>query len=92
MALGLKYGFTRPEGKDAAYTIAREFTSRFKEAKGSLLCRELIGYDISLPQDFQVAKDRDLFKKICPQLVRKAAEIVSELYANPVCHPVCHPV
>ena len=65
------------------YRIAREFTHRFMEDRGSILCRELIGYDISIPEGFQAAKERDLFKKICPQLVRRAVQIVMDLYANP---------
>ena len=79
MALGLKYGYTAPEGRDAAYGIAQEFMHRFEERHGSLACRELIGFDITTPQSRALAQQSGVFESICPRLVRDAAEIVASL-------------
>ena len=82
MALGLKYGYTAPDGREATYAIAQEFMSRFEEKHGSLTCRELIGFDILLPEDRERAQEAGVFENICPRLVRDAAEIVQALLAK----------
>jgi C_GCAxxG_C_C family probable redox protein len=76
MALGLKYGYTAPDGKDAMYRIAQEFMRIFKESHGSLACRDLIGFDITTPENRERAQQSGVFQKICPGLVRDAVEIV----------------
>ena len=49
MAVGLKLGSTTPEGKAESYRIANDFLKQFEERHPSLLCRDLIGYDLSDP-------------------------------------------
>jgi C_GCAxxG_C_C family probable redox protein len=82
MALGLKYGYTAPEGRDATYGIAREFMRRFEEKHGTTLCRELIGCDISTPEGLQKAHELGVTESVCPKVVRDAAEIVQALLAK----------
>jgi C_GCAxxG_C_C family probable redox protein len=79
MALGLKYGYTAPEGRDATYGIAQEFMHRFEEQHGSVACRDLLGFDISTPENRERAQQSGVFQNICPGLVRDAVEIVQEL-------------
>ncbi len=81
MALGLKFGFTSPDGKDATYSIAMDFMRRFKERHGSLVCSELIGFDISTRENREQAKNAGVFTSVCPLLVCDAAEIVQEMLA-----------
>ena len=50
MVLGLKFGnyhYNAPEEKASAYKIAEEFMNRFIEKNGTVVCRELLGYDVS---------------------------------------------
>ena len=70
MALGLARGNTTPEKKDETYRIAEEFIERFQELHESILCRELIGLDISTPDGLQNGKESGVFKSICPGLVK----------------------
>jgi C_GCAxxG_C_C family probable redox protein len=82
MVLGLKYSQTQAEDKPAKerlYAIAREFMARFEARNGSILCRELLGYDISSPEGMQLIKDKGLFTSLCPRLVSNAVEIVEQL-------------
>jgi C_GCAxxG_C_C family probable redox protein len=79
MALGLKYGYTSPEDKDATYGIAQEFMHLFEEQHGSLTCRELIGFDITTPERRALAQQSGVFENICPHLVGDAVEIVASL-------------
>jgi C_GCAxxG_C_C family probable redox protein len=79
LTLGLARGADTPAGKDQIYRLSQEFMNRFEAKHGTLLCRELIGCDISTPSGSQEAMDKKVFVTICPALVREAAEIVQAL-------------
>lgn len=79
MALGLARGTDTPASKEVIYRLSQELMRRFKEGHGSILCRDLLGYDISTPAGHDVAAEKGVFRSICPALVRAAAEIVQEL-------------
>ena len=78
MTLGLARGSDTAETKDETYRMAEDFIRRFRERNDSILCRELIGIDISTPEGLQSARDTGVFKSICPGLVMDAAELVAE--------------
>lgn len=78
MVLGLGKGNATPETKDETYRLAEGYIRRFQELHGSILCRELTGYDISNPDEFQKARESRVFYDTCPGLVKDAAELVSE--------------
>jgi C_GCAxxG_C_C family probable redox protein len=67
------------EGRKAAYDAVTSFAQRFKQRHGSVICRELLGCDISTPEGSSAAKERGLFQTTCVELVRGAAELVEEL-------------
>jgi C_GCAxxG_C_C family probable redox protein len=79
LTLGLARGADTPAGKDQIYRLSQEFMRRFEEKHGTILCRELIGCDISTPSGSQKAMDKKVFVTICPALVREAAEVVQAL-------------
>jgi C_GCAxxG_C_C family probable redox protein len=79
LALGLANGAETPAGKDEIYRLSQEFLQRFEAKHGTLLCRDLIGCDISTPQGWQKARETGKFTTTCPLLVRDAAELVQEL-------------
>lgn len=81
MVLGLKYGpqDTADTSKEAVYAKVTDFSSRFEGRCDSLLCRDLLDCDISTPAGQQQAADKNLFKTVCPEMVRVAAEILEEL-------------
>ena len=81
MVLGLRHGKgadTDPEKKQQTYAAVRQFFDAFREKYGSLVCRDLLGLDLSVPEDYQRAKDEELFKKICPKFVEYAAELLDK--------------
>jgi C_GCAxxG_C_C family probable redox protein len=78
MTLGLARGNAVTEMKDETYRLAEAFLQRFRECHGTILCRELIGYDISMPTGLQAARNQRVFKTICPRLVEDATELVGE--------------
>ena len=82
MVLGLKYGAVAAadkDGKENTYAQVREFARRFAERHGSVVCKDLLGYDISTPEGLQAVKAHNLFKTRCAQLVRDAAEMLEAM-------------
>lgn len=79
MVLGLQKGNVIPEDKENTYRIAGEFVRLFKERHGSILCNELIGYDISTSAGLQTAREKNLFTTICPALVKETTELLAEI-------------
>lgn len=73
MVLGLQYAGTRPEDREQIYRIARDFIDQFETQHGSMICKELLGYDISTPAGLQAARDNGVFETICPVLVDETA-------------------
>lgn len=82
MVLGLKYGHSDAENaeeKGRAYQIAEEFMNRFMEQKGTVVCRELLGYDLSKSEDMEKIQELNLFQTTCPEMVRCATKIVEQM-------------
>ena len=55
-----------------------QFLEEFEERKGSYLCRDLLGCDLSTEEGRTYAKAHGLFGTLCPEMVRTAAEIVGD--------------
>jgi len=51
----------------------------FTIAFDSIVCRELLGCDISKPEGAANAKENGLFASVCPKMVGDAAEILEEM-------------
>jgi C_GCAxxG_C_C family probable redox protein len=82
MVLGLKYGSDRTYGNEAklnTYKLIREFTKKFKDRNGSILCKDVLDCDISTAEGYQAAKEKELFSTVCPKIVQDAAEILEEM-------------
>lgn len=85
MVLGLKYGHfdaADSEQKSRAYSIAVEYTKRSKEANGSIVCRDLLGYDLSKPDEMACIKEKGLFVDVCPKAIKSAVEILESVLAE----------
>ncbi len=90
LALGLREGAPAattptPESKAALYARVGEFIAHFKARHGSIVCRDLLGCDISTPEGREQAQTRNLHQTLCRELVRSAAEILAAMAAEP--HP-----
>ena len=81
MALGLACGSASSdkEEKDKTYLLAEDFIRRFREKHDTILCRELIGYDISKPDELLKAREGQVFSSACPRFVKDATELVEEI-------------
>lgn len=82
MLIGLNYGKVNEEdnaARDKTYSLVQEFTRRFKVINGSVKCKELLGYDLSIPEDLNIVREKQLFDTLCPKFVRDSAEIIEDL-------------
>jgi C_GCAxxG_C_C family probable redox protein len=81
MALGIKYGTNEPslEKRLKAYEFAQEFYKQFETKHGSVLCRELIGYDLSNPKELEKVQKTKVYEEKCANFVRTAVEILISL-------------
>ncbi|OHB62833.1 MAG: hypothetical protein A2Y76_14705 [Planctomycetes bacterium RBG_13_60_9] len=82
MVLGLKHAGANCDQRDCrenVYAAIREFTAKFQQRDHTVICKELLGCDISTPEGADRAKREGLFRTICPRLVQDAAEILEEM-------------
>lgn len=85
LVLGLKYGNYHSGDKDEiskAYNISVEFNKRFCERNNSIVCKELLGYDFSIPEHRKIIREQNIMMQICPQMVTDAVEIVEQLISD----------
>ncbi|MCW0483854.1 C-GCAxxG-C-C family protein [Gaoshiqia sediminis] len=80
LVIGMKHGHAvpDPEAKAATKAHIRGFNSRFAEIHGSLLCRELLGVNISTPEGQQLARARDVFNRLCPRFIETACKLLED--------------
>ncbi len=81
MVMGLRHAMVREgdsQAKKKNYDEASKFMDEFKKLNGSLICRELLGCDLSTPEGSKMAADRKLTTTLCPKLVRSAVEILEK--------------
>ncbi len=82
MVIGLQRSKTRQgddDSREFAYSRAQEFMEQFVGRNRSLLCRDLLGVDVSTPEGMAKVRTENLFAKICPKYVKDAAEILEGL-------------
>ncbi|MEM3013774.1 MAG: C-GCAxxG-C-C family protein [Candidatus Bathyarchaeia archaeon] len=81
MALGAKFGINEPsaEKRLKTYEVSRRFFEEFKKRNGSVLCRELIGYNLSDSVEYEKAVKDSVFHKKCVEYVKTAIMILLEI-------------
>ena len=72
MALGLKYG----DDKTRSNMICEKFLDEFENENGSIICRDLLAKGV------KHAVDNNLFKELCPKMVKSAAEIAHSILSD----------
>jgi len=59
----------------------KEFVTRFEKQHSSIMCRDLIGYDISTPEKSEAAMKAEAFVN-CPAYVQSAVTILDEILGS----------
>ena len=85
MVLGMKYGqfdlndtASRAKGR----AMAVKFLNEFEKRKNSYICRDILGCDLRTEEGKIFARSNGLFKTLCPEMVRTAAEILTEMLGS----------
>ena len=82
LALGLhdwQASSASPEDKNKVTARVRDFTTRFKQKYGSIVCRDLLGCDLGQPEGYQEAMDKGAFVSVCRPVVEDAAKILEDM-------------
>jgi C_GCAxxG_C_C family probable redox protein len=82
MVLGLRHGKVLTDGTkygpntETTYRLVAELARDFTTRNGSILCRELIGHDLGVPEERDRARQLGLFTTICAKCIRDAVELL----------------
>jgi C_GCAxxG_C_C family probable redox protein len=82
MVLGSQLGFTdpaQPDARDRIYSRVRQFAREFSNRHGSIMCRELIGYDLSTPDGLAAAQASGVLKTKCKDIILDAIALIEEI-------------
>jgi C_GCAxxG_C_C family probable redox protein len=82
MVLGLKYGRTAAEdipSREKTYEAVTAFIEKFEHAYGSIICKELLGHDLSTNLGHKKAEEEGVFENLCPKFVQTATELADYL-------------
>lgn len=82
MVAGLIYGYDSPIdkiSKTAHYQLIQDLAQEFKDANGSIVCRELLGLTNKIDSPVPDERTKEYYKKRpCAELVGMAAEILAK--------------
>ena len=81
MLIGLKYGkYTEDDNdsKEKTIKITNNYLKKFKNEFDSIICKNLLKYDISIEEEAQKARESGVFKTLCPVFVKRSVELVEE--------------
>jgi len=83
MAIGLKYGSFNENDEEAiekTKAMKTLFEKEFNATEKGLLCKEILGYDKSIPEELEIIQSEEITKDICPKVVERAVEIVEKIF------------
>ncbi len=81
MVLGLAKGFAEvsPEAKAEIEEEAKAFIASWKRELGVTDCREILGLDVSDPDQRQKAREQGVFELHCPQCIETAVRLLCDV-------------
>ena len=83
--LGLKFGASDARDKASkakTYKLVKSFAAEFEARKGSVICRDLLGFDIDIGSREKNPDSRRIINERCPGFVRVSAEILREIFTE----------
>ena len=85
MAIGLKYGHSIPDTphiKEQNISKLIEFRGKFLQKYDSVICKDLLGYDLTNSEDMKKIQEEELLTTFCPKLVSDVIVILKEILQN----------
>jgi C_GCAxxG_C_C family probable redox protein len=84
MVIGLKHGKVATDGTkygtnaETTYRLVAELSRKFQARNGSIYCRQLIGHDLSNPDERAKVVELGLFRTTCGKCILDATELLEE--------------
>lgn len=85
MVLGLKYGYFIEgdlDSKNRSNAIALDFQNRFIDINQTVICKELLGYDLSTVDGMSKLKEIGAFSKFCPKYIEDCVGILQKMIGD----------
>ena len=85
LIIGMKFGSTdntNIHSRDKAYQKAKELLDKFSAQNKSVLCKDLLGYDISTNEGLKQAREAGVMVQKCPGFVSSAAKILESIISE----------
>lgn len=79
LVIGLKYGSDNADAKTLCNTKTEEFIKIFREKNKSIICRDILGCDITTPLGKEKAIENKYFTTVCLDMVVSASQILEDL-------------
>ena len=81
MVYGLKYGSADPNdthSKEIVDRLSREHIAEFIRQFGSLQCKDILGYDVSIPAQLEESRKTGIFQERCPLFIKASVTILEQ--------------
>jgi C_GCAxxG_C_C family probable redox protein len=85
LVIGARYGnadAADTAARDRAYAAVSELLEKFRKEHHTVLCRELISFEINNPEGYKRAREAGVFQNKCPLFVLSAGKILEEILAS----------
>ena len=82
LALGLKCGFyieNDLDQKNFCNAKTYEYIEKFSEGRGSILCRDLLGVDVRVPEDHRKPETRQAHQAVCSDVIKEAVKVLESM-------------
>ena len=82
IALGMKYATVKEndrEKKDELLKMKAEFEEKFCKENNSCICKEILGYNLSIPEEMNKIQEKKLLETKCPKVVLSACDILEKM-------------
>lgn len=65
-----------------AYALTKEFINGFEEKNGTIVCKKLLGYDLSNQEEYEFLLEKEIFKNMCPVFIRDSIDILDAMFSE----------
>jgi len=82
ITIGLKYGHCVPNDKETKQKLTAktvECEKKFIKKNGSLICRNILDYNLTIPYELKKIREKNLFFMVCTNLVCSSCGILDEV-------------
>ncbi|MGD0173758.1 MAG: C-GCAxxG-C-C family protein [Anaerolineales bacterium] len=85
MVIGARFGnadAADTAARDRAYAAVSKLLEKFRAEHHTVLCRELISFEINNPEGYQRAREAGVFQNRCPLFLRSVGKILDEILSS----------